>query len=202
MNKAKIWKMGQVEHIIAEATLLSECEHPFIVRMVRAFEVRISYQFSPLAGVALIQTGLHGIVLPPAFMHKFSHNVRMRVVFTRSKHAHYFIQQFNACSFSQRSFSAFEAFDVWPRDPSIHVSCKAALLMLRTRHPCICCSSRPWVRCIIFIVERKQTRRRSISPTRFDATSRRRRALLCAAVCEVLPRAAMLLLHLNDRCIV
>ena len=28
----------QVEHILAECTLLSECTHPFIVQLVRTFE--------------------------------------------------------------------------------------------------------------------------------------------------------------------
>jgi len=38
MRKAKVYEMGQVEHIISESKLLNECEHPFIVRLVRCFE--------------------------------------------------------------------------------------------------------------------------------------------------------------------
>jgi cGMP-dependent protein kinase len=38
MRKQKVYDMGQVEHIIAECKLLAECEHPFIVQMMRTFE--------------------------------------------------------------------------------------------------------------------------------------------------------------------
>jgi len=38
LRKSKVVEMGQVEHTIAECSLLSECDHPFIVRLVRAFE--------------------------------------------------------------------------------------------------------------------------------------------------------------------
>ena len=38
IRKHKVFEMGQVEHIISECKLLNECEHPFIVRLVRAFE--------------------------------------------------------------------------------------------------------------------------------------------------------------------
>ena len=38
MRKAKVYDMGQVEHIINECKLLAECEHPFVVRLVRTFE--------------------------------------------------------------------------------------------------------------------------------------------------------------------
>ena len=31
-------ELGQVEHTIAECVLLSECDHPFIVRLIRVFE--------------------------------------------------------------------------------------------------------------------------------------------------------------------
>lgn len=38
MRKAKVYETGQVEHIISECKLLLECNHPFIVRLVRTFE--------------------------------------------------------------------------------------------------------------------------------------------------------------------
>ena len=38
MRKQKVYEMGQVEHTVSECRLLSECEHPFIVRLVRLFE--------------------------------------------------------------------------------------------------------------------------------------------------------------------
>tara|TARA_B110001452_G_scaffold35422_2_gene27255 strand:- start:231 stop:4754 length:4524 start_codon:yes stop_codon:yes gene_type:complete len=38
IRKHKVFEMGQCEHIISECKLLNECEHPFIVRLVRAFE--------------------------------------------------------------------------------------------------------------------------------------------------------------------
>ena len=43
MRKQKVYDMGQVEHIIAECKLLSECEHPFIVQLVRTYEVSRRY---------------------------------------------------------------------------------------------------------------------------------------------------------------
>jgi len=38
MRKAKVYEMGQVEHVISESKLLHECDHPFIVRLVRSYE--------------------------------------------------------------------------------------------------------------------------------------------------------------------
>ena len=38
MRKQKVVDMGQVEHIIGECKILAECEHPFIVQMIRVYE--------------------------------------------------------------------------------------------------------------------------------------------------------------------
>jgi len=38
MRKDKIIEMGQLEHLYDECRLLSECDHPFIVRLVKLFE--------------------------------------------------------------------------------------------------------------------------------------------------------------------
>ena len=38
MKKQKVFEMGQVEHVTAECKLLSECDHPFIVCLVRTYE--------------------------------------------------------------------------------------------------------------------------------------------------------------------
>ena len=38
MRKQKVYEMGQVEHVFAECKLLAECDHPFIVELVRTYE--------------------------------------------------------------------------------------------------------------------------------------------------------------------
>ena len=38
MSKQKVYEMGQVEHVVGECTLLAECDHPFIVSLVRTYE--------------------------------------------------------------------------------------------------------------------------------------------------------------------
>ena len=38
MLKQKVFEMGQAEHVTAECRLLAECDHPFIVQLVRTYE--------------------------------------------------------------------------------------------------------------------------------------------------------------------
>ena len=38
MGKQRVYETGQARHILDEASLLAECDHPFVVRLVRAFD--------------------------------------------------------------------------------------------------------------------------------------------------------------------
>ena len=75
MRKAKVYETGQVEHIISECKLLLECNHPFIVRLVRTFEDAGSlYLLLELTPVGPACTSADPPSPHPASLHRFHYH--------------------------------------------------------------------------------------------------------------------------------